>query len=42
MREAFIQGYKDAEKAWGGTLPEISQKTYDATMKLFDEWAQEA
>ena len=41
MREAFQKGYKEAEKAWGGQLPELSQKTYDATMKLFDEWAQE-
>ncbi|MBQ9492423.1 MAG: hypothetical protein IJR54_01645 [Oscillibacter sp.] len=42
MREAFRKGYKEAEKAWGGQLPELAQKTYDATMKLFDEWAQEA
>ena len=42
MREAFEKGYKEAEKAWGGSLPELSQKTYDATMKLFDEWENEA
>ncbi len=41
MREAFQKGYKEAEKAWGGSLPELSQKTYDATMKLFDDWASE-
>ncbi|MBR3570187.1 MAG: hypothetical protein IKN96_05225 [Oscillibacter sp.] len=41
MREAFKKGYGEAEKAWGGKLPELSQKTYDATMKLFDEWAEE-
>ncbi len=41
MREAFRKGYKEAEKAWGGSLPELSQKTYDATMKLFDDWASE-
>jgi len=41
MREAFQKGYKAAEKAWGGSLPELSQKTYDATMKLFDDWANE-
>ena len=41
MREAFKKGYEEAEKAWGGSLPELSQKTYDATMKLFDEWANE-
>ena len=38
MRDAFIKGYNAAADAWGGALPEISQKTYDATMKLFDEW----
>ena len=42
MREAFKKGYEEAEKAWGGSLPELSQKTYDATMKLFDDWANEA
>lgn len=39
MREAFIKGFKQAEKTWGGELPEISQKTYDAVMKKFDELA---
>ena len=39
MRDAFVKGYQAAEKAWGGALPEISKQTYDAVMKLFDEWA---
>lgn len=39
MRDAFVKGYQAAEKVWGGALPEISQQTYDAVMKLFDEWA---
>lgn len=39
MKKAFIKGYEDARKAWGGELPEISQKTYEATIALFDEWA---
>lgn len=39
MREAFIRGYEQVEEMWGGALPEVSQKTYDAVMKLFDEWA---
>ncbi len=38
MKDAFIAGYKEAEKAWGGELPEISRKTYEATIKKFDEW----
>lgn len=39
MREAFKKGFKQAEETWGGKLPEISQKTYDAVMKKFDELA---
>lgn len=42
MREAFKKGYKQAEKTWGGELPEISQKTYDAVMQKFDKLAEEA
>lgn len=39
MREAFKKGFEAATKSWGSELPEISQKTYDAVMKKFDEWA---
>ncbi len=39
MRDAFIQGFQQAKKAWGDELPEISQKTYEAVMKKFDEIA---
>lgn len=39
MREAFKKGYAEATKAWGKDLPDISQKTYDAVMKGFDERA---
>ncbi|MBP5221973.1 MAG: hypothetical protein J6Z35_02275 [Lachnospiraceae bacterium] len=42
MRDAFKKGYEQAEKTWGGTLPEISQKTYDAVMEGFDKLAEEA
>lgn len=42
MREAFEKGFKQATEAWGDKLPDISQKTYDATMKKFDDWAAEA
>lgn len=41
MREAFEKGFKQAEKTWGGELPEISKKTYDAVMEKFDAWANE-
>ena len=39
MREAFEKGFKMATGTWGKELPEISQKTYDATQKLFDDYA---
>lgn len=42
MKEAFKKGFKQAEKTWGGKLPEISQKTYDAVFEKFDAWAAEA
>lgn len=42
MREAFKKGYEQAEKTWGGELPEISKKTYDAVMKKFDDLAADA
>lgn len=42
MRSAFQKGYKQAEKTWGGSLPSISQRTYDAVMEKFDKLASEA
>ena len=42
MRSAFEKGYKQAEKTWGGKLPDISQRTYDAVMEKFDQMAAEA
>lgn len=42
MREAFKKGYKAAEDTWGGQLPDISQRTYDAVMQKFDKLAEEA
>lgn len=42
MREAFIKGYKQAEETWGGELPEISKKTYDAVLAKFDKLAADA
>lgn len=37
MRDAFLKGYEKAEKTWGGKLPEISQKTYDAVLEKLDK-----
>lgn len=42
MRKAFEKGYKQAEKTWGGELPEISKQTYDAVMAGFDKMAEDA
>ena len=35
-REGLIQGYKEAEKMWGGELPEISQKTMQKALEMVD------
>lgn len=42
MRAAFKKGYAQAEETWGGKLPDISQRTYDAVMEKFDQLATEA
>lgn len=40
LRKAVDAGFKAAERSWGGTLPDISQKTYDRIMQGFDDWAK--
>lgn len=42
MRKAFEKGFGQATKAWGRKLPGISQDTYDAVEKMFDDYAKEA
>lgn len=42
MRGAFQKGFDQAKEIWGGELPEISQKTYDAVMAGFDKMAEDA
>lgn len=42
MKDAFIKGFKEAEKIWGGELPEISQKTYDAVIKKFEKLSEQS
>ena len=42
MRDAFLEGFKQAEEMWGGELPEISQRTYDAVVEKFNKLAEEA
>ena len=41
MRNAFEKGFKQATKTWGDKLPDISKRTYAATMEKFDAWANE-
>lgn len=40
LKNAIIEGYKAAEAAWGGELPEICKQTQEATLKGLDEWAK--
>jgi len=35
-REGMIRGFKEAEKMWGGELPEISQKTMSKAIEMVD------
>ncbi len=35
-RKGIIQGFEEAEKMWGGELPEISYKTQERTLELID------
>ncbi len=37
MMDAFKEGYAQAEKTWGGELPEISKRTFDATINKFEK-----
>jgi len=36
MRDAFKKGFDDATSTWGNSLPDISQRTYQAVMDKFD------
>jgi len=38
MADAIKEGFEQAKKAWGGELPEICQKTFDATMEKLEQW----
>jgi len=37
---AIDKGFAAARDAWGGELPEISQKTYQETMRKLEAWAK--
>lgn len=42
MKEAFTKGFKQATKAWGQELPDISSRTYDAVMEKFNNYGKES
>lgn len=42
MKDAVIAGFKEAEKMWGGELPDISKQTYNKVMEEFDKWEKSA
>lgn len=39
MKDAIDKGFLEAQDAFGGSLPEISQQTYDAIMEKLDAFA---
>ena len=41
LRDAIEKGFKEAEEAFGGELPEISYKTLERTMEKLDAWENE-
>ncbi|MBF0210848.1 MAG: hydrogenase-4 component G [Desulfamplus sp.] len=40
-REGIQRGLKDAEKVWGGRMPDIAYETIDASLKAIDEKIKE-
>ncbi len=37
MKNAIMDGYREAEKVWGGALPQICKDTIDMTMKKLEQ-----
>lgn len=42
LKKSIEEAYQAAEKSWGGELPELCKQTQEATLKGFDDWAQDA
>ncbi len=40
IKEGVERGFNEAKEAFGGWLPDISFKTYDAVMEKLDAWAE--
>ena len=41
-RDAVLRGFKEAEKQWGGQLPDISYETLDKTLAAIDDKINDA
>ncbi len=41
LKNSIEEGFNQAKQALGGTLPEISQKTYDLVMEKLNNWKDE-
>ena len=41
MIQAFEKGYAEAEKTWGGTLPDLAQRTREAVLSKFEDLKKE-
>jgi hypothetical protein len=42
IMQGIEEGFAEAEKAFGGTLPDISYETRDAVMEKLNQWAEES
>lgn len=40
LKNAIEEGFNEAKKAFGETLPEISQQTYDQVMEKLNQWKE--
>lgn len=38
LKQAFLKGFSEAERVWGGSLPQISYQTKQAVLKGFEDW----
>jgi hypothetical protein len=41
IRAAVMQGYEEAKELFGGSLPEISQRTIERVSEKFDAWERQ-
>lgn len=39
LKAAIEKGYEEAEKSWGGSLPDICYQTKEATLNGLEDWA---